>query len=97
MPPIVSGKLEKTATPGIRSPTLYEQLVGFFTLQKKFLVRKACAMGLHFIILISEISRDNNQHCVSYPRKMFPMPRTGMKKAFLHIPRMPSFPETICC
>lgn len=97
MPPIVSGNLRKTTTPGIRSPTLYEQLVGFFTLRKNFLICKACAMGPTPYILISEISRDNNQHCVSYPRKMFPMPRKGMKKAFLHIPRMPSFPETICC
>ena len=82
---------------GIRSPTLYEQLAGFFTLRKKFLICKACAMGHTLYHIYIRNLKSNNQHCVSYPRKMFPMPRNGMKKAFLHIPRMPSFPETICC
>ena len=32
----------------------------------------------------------------SYPRKMFPMPRNGIKNALRQIPRMPSFPPTTC-
>ena len=33
---------------------------------------------------------------ISYPKKIFPMPRKGMKNALRHIPRMPSFPATCC-
>ena len=33
---------------------------------------------------------------ISYPKKIFPMPRNGMKNALRHIPRMPSFPATCC-
>ena len=32
----------------------------------------------------------------SYPTKMFPNDNQGIQKAFRHIPRMPSFPETFC-